>query len=65
LVLDDLRRDLAVRYLSGAEVSIAEVGFMMGFSDQSAFHKAFVRWTGETPGAFRRARRAEAVAAAR
>ena len=37
---------------------VSEVGFALGFSDPSAFHKAFVRWTGSSPGQWRRARRA-------
>ncbi|MBL8606906.1 MAG: AraC family transcriptional regulator, partial [Myxococcales bacterium] len=36
--------------------SIAEVAILVGFSDQAAFHRAFVRWTGETPGARRKRR---------
>ncbi|MBI4515495.1 MAG: helix-turn-helix transcriptional regulator [Deltaproteobacteria bacterium] len=35
---------------------IDEVGFLLGFSDQSAFTKAFRRWTGQTPADFVRAR---------
>ncbi len=54
-VADDLRRDLALRYLEDRSLAIAEIAFVLGFSDQSAFHKAFVRWTGKTPGQHRRA----------
>lgn len=53
-VVDDARRRLALRLLrQQAEVTLTEVTFMTGFSDQSAFTRAFRRWTGRTPGAFR------------
>jgi AraC-like DNA-binding protein len=53
-VLDDLRRDLATRYLAERELDIHEIAFVLGFSDQSAFHHAFVRWMGKAPGAYRK-----------
>jgi AraC-like DNA-binding protein len=56
-VLDELRRELALAYLASDTHAIAEIALMLGFSDQSAFHRAFVRWTGRTPGDVRRARR--------
>ncbi len=52
-VLDELRRDLAQQYLREAPVSVCEVTFRLGFSDQSSFTRAFRRWTGLTPGEFR------------
>jgi AraC-like DNA-binding protein len=52
-VLDELRRDLALHHLEDGELSILEVGLLLGFADQSSFHHAFVRWTGLTPGAYR------------
>ncbi len=55
--LDELRRELATQYLRDGEIAIAEIAFLLGFSDQSAFHRAFVRWTGKTPGDFRRGSR--------
>ena len=56
-VVDSARRRLALRLLrQRAEVTLTEVAFMTGFSDQSAFTRAFRRWTGQTPGAFRAAR---------
>jgi AraC-like DNA-binding protein len=52
-ILDGLRADLAQRYLSDRKLSIAEVAFLLGFSEPSAFHRAFKRWTGKTPSTFR------------
>lgn len=54
-LLDDTRRDLAQQYLRDPEVSVCEVTFRLGFSDQSAFTRAFKRWTGHAPAAYRRA----------
>ena len=47
------RRRLAEQHLSDSAMSIAEVSFLLGFSEPSAFHRAFKRWTGVTPAAFR------------
>lgn len=52
-VLSDLRRDLALRYLQDQRISIAEVAFLLGFLDATAFHRAFKRWTGTTPAKYR------------
>lgn len=54
LLLEDLRKDLAVRHLSERSVGVAEVAFLLGFSEASAFHRAFKRWTGSTPSEYRR-----------
>lgn len=53
-VLDQLRREVAEERLRDSDVSLAEIAHELGFADQSAFHKAFVRWTGKTPGECRR-----------
>jgi AraC-like DNA-binding protein len=53
-VLVDLRRDLALRYLRDERIAIGEVGFLLGFLDVAAFHRAFKRWTGSTPAQYRR-----------
>jgi len=53
-VLSDLRRDLALRYLEDRRISIHEVGFLLGFAEVSAFHRAFKRWTERTPAEYRR-----------
>jgi AraC-like DNA-binding protein len=53
-VLDDTRRSLAEAYLRHARFSQAEIAFLLGFSDQSNFSRAFRRWTGRSPGQDRR-----------
>ncbi len=52
-LLDDTRAELARAYVGDAKMPLAEVAFMLGFSEPSAFHRAFKRWTGKTPSAFR------------
>jgi len=51
-VVDELRCELSERYLRDRRLSVAETAFLVGFSDVSAFHRAFVRWTGKTPRTF-------------
>lgn len=53
-VLETLRREHSIRLLTDARVSVGEVGFLMGFAELSSFHRAFKRWTGKSPAAFRR-----------
>jgi AraC-like DNA-binding protein len=53
-IKDQLRRDLAIRYLSHSDRSVLEIAMELGFSERSAFHRAFQKWTGASPGEFRR-----------
>jgi AraC-like DNA-binding protein len=53
-ILDEVRCELAQRYLAQQQRGVEEVALALGFSDGSAFHKAFRRWTGESPTEFAR-----------
>jgi AraC-like DNA-binding protein len=53
-VLDEVRREAALTHMRSRRATIDEVAFMLGFEKPSSFHRAFKRWTGLTPGEFRR-----------
>jgi AraC-like DNA-binding protein len=57
-VADAVRRERAEAFLSAADVSIAEVSWLSGFAEQSAFARAFRRWTGVAPKRWRSERAA-------
>ena len=52
-VADATRRELAENLLQDATYNLSEVAFLTGFSEQSAFNRAFKRWVGQTPSAYR------------
>jgi AraC-like DNA-binding protein len=52
-LVDALRRELATSYFREPAIAIAEVAFLLGFSEASAFHRAFKRWHGVTPSVYR------------
>ena len=52
-VLSEVRRELALRHLMEGRLAIGEIAFLLGFSEVSAFHRAFKHWTGHTPHAYR------------
>lgn len=53
---DSFLKQMSLEYLSDGTLSIKEIAFLTGFSETSAFHRAFVRWTGKTPGQVRAGR---------
>jgi AraC-like DNA-binding protein len=54
-VLDEIRRELALRYLADASLSVGEITFLLHFSEVAAFDRAFKRWMLTTPSAYRAA----------
>lgn len=53
-LLDKTREELARRYLADPHLSLSEIALLLAFSEQSAFTRAFKRWTGESPKRFRK-----------
>ncbi len=52
-IRDALRRDLAIARLADTTQTIAEIAHALGFAEPSAFHRAFRKWTGVRPAAYR------------
>ncbi|MEL7108675.1 MAG: AraC family transcriptional regulator [Pseudomonadota bacterium] len=52
-LVDLARRELAQQLLRETAYSLAEIAFLTGFSEQSAFTRAFKRWSGQTPRSYR------------
>ncbi len=51
--LETLRRDMAAGLLRNRELSVYEIAFLLGYSEPSAFQRAFRRWRGVSPRQFR------------
>jgi AraC-like DNA-binding protein len=60
-LVDVVRREAAERLLTDASMSIGEIGYLLGFSEPSAFHRAFKRWHSLTPHEYRNGKRERAV----
>jgi AraC-like DNA-binding protein len=54
-ILQQLRHDLAVRYLDDRKLHVSKIAWLLGFHEVSAFTHAFKRWTGKTPSQVRTA----------
>ena len=52
-IKDNARRDVAISLLSRDRLTVSEVAEQVGFSDPSAFHRSFKKWTGQSPGSYR------------
>ena len=53
-IIDQVRKEVALNYLTQKDVTICDIALLLGFSEQSAFNHAFKRWSGLTPGQYRK-----------
>ena len=52
-LVEETRKEAARRYVAGSTLSLAEIAYLVGYSEPASFHRAFKRWCGVTPEAFR------------
>ncbi|SDX19053.1 helix-turn-helix transcriptional regulator [Roseicitreum antarcticum] len=55
-LLDETRKDLAIRYLIKSDLNNQQIAHLVGYRDPNAFQRAFRKWTGMTPQALRATR---------
>ena len=51
---EETRREIALSMLRDQDCPLSEIAFLTGFSEQSAFNRAFKRWTDQTPASYRK-----------
>ena len=52
-IKNDVRRELAVKYLTDTSKGVRAIATALGFLDRTSFHRAFLKWTGDSPSAYR------------
>jgi AraC-like DNA-binding protein len=52
VLVDDVRQRLAMQYLTSGNYNVKDVAYILGYNEQSAFNRAFKRWTGKSPVAY-------------
>lgn len=52
-LVEDVRKSKAIRYMESGKYSLSEITFLLGFSELSAFSRAFKRWTGSSPAKYK------------
>jgi AraC-like DNA-binding protein len=52
-ILDDIRRETAIEWLTTSQVAINEIASNLGFSEVRSFQRRFKYWTGHAPGEYR------------
>ncbi|MEO8554100.1 MAG: AraC family transcriptional regulator, partial [Kofleriaceae bacterium] len=57
-LVDEVRREIAIAHIKSGQTPITTIALLLDFSDASAFHRSFRRWTGQSPSEFRAAARA-------
>jgi AraC-like DNA-binding protein len=53
-ILEHTRRELALRYLEDKSLSLTDIALLLGYSEQSAFNRAFKRWYEQPPKVYRK-----------
>lgn len=53
-IKDEIRRDRAIEMLQSSDAGVGDIAAQLGYSEPSAFHRAFRKWTAKSPAAFRR-----------
>ncbi len=53
-LLSELRKEFAMNYLENKKLSATEIAFLLGYSEASAFQRAFKSWTGKNPNEYRK-----------
>jgi AraC-like DNA-binding protein len=53
-LLDEVRKGLALTYIAQPFIDLAELAYLLGFADQTAFQRAFKKWTGTSPGKYKK-----------
>lgn len=53
LLLDEMRREYALKLIQGGDFSITDISFLMGYNNPSNFYREFSRWHGAPPGKFK------------
>jgi AraC-like DNA-binding protein len=53
-LVDETRQQLVLNYLRDPALELAEIAFLVGFSEPGSLARAFRRWTGQSPGEYRR-----------
>ncbi|MFT4047430.1 MAG: helix-turn-helix transcriptional regulator [Solimonas sp.] len=53
-LVEELRHESACRYLRQGHLPLTEIGYLLGYSEPSAFSRAFRCWSGDSPLAYRR-----------
>lgn len=52
-LLDEVRHTLALEHVGQGQLALSEIAFLLGFAQTAGFHRAFKRWTGQTPAEYR------------
>jgi len=52
-LVDEVRREIAISHMTQGDLPITAIALLLDFSDVSAFHRSFRRWTGQAPSVFR------------